>query len=140
MKPTWNNATQQPSEFIRQFQNWRDEIYNYESTVRSEIAPSMKMALLLQHIQGDIKSYVQLNTDMANPNFENATMKVEDYYRSVYIDNNYSTRVSGLRGKYGKGKDKGRKGKGDYNSPKGKGYTSNYPSYQRGKGKGKYKS
>eukprot|EP00971_Amphidinium_carterae_P050242 990069-Amphidinium_carterae.2 len=47
-RPGSLHTTEQLSEFIRQFQNWRDEIYNYESsTVRSEIAPSMKMALLL---------------------------------------------------------------------------------------------
>eukprot|EP00971_Amphidinium_carterae_P309110 6142490-Amphidinium_carterae.2 len=82
MKPTWNNTTQQPSEFIRQFQNWRDEIYNYETTLRSEIAPSMKLATLLQNIQGDIKSHLLLNTNMANPNFEESATKVEEYYRN----------------------------------------------------------
>eukprot|EP00971_Amphidinium_carterae_P277940 5517249-Amphidinium_carterae.1 len=30
MKPTWNSVTQQPNEFIKTFQTWRDEIYNYE--------------------------------------------------------------------------------------------------------------
>eukprot|EP00971_Amphidinium_carterae_P083217 1646863-Amphidinium_carterae.1 len=28
MKPAWNNTTQSPNEFIKTFQNWRDEIYN----------------------------------------------------------------------------------------------------------------
>eukprot|EP00971_Amphidinium_carterae_P246277 4891546-Amphidinium_carterae.1 len=27
---TWNKATQTPTELIKTFQNWRDEIYNYE--------------------------------------------------------------------------------------------------------------
>eukprot|EP00971_Amphidinium_carterae_P097616 1931781-Amphidinium_carterae.1 len=33
MKPVWNNTTQPPNEFIKTFQNWRDEIYNYEQSV-----------------------------------------------------------------------------------------------------------
>eukprot|EP00971_Amphidinium_carterae_P126609 2508542-Amphidinium_carterae.1 len=91
------------------------------------------MALLLQNMQGDIKSHLLLNTDMANPNFEEPATKVEEYYRNVYIDNNYSKGVHGLKGKYGKGKDKGKKGKCDYNNtPKGKGYTDNYPPHQKG--------
>eukprot|EP00971_Amphidinium_carterae_P330572 6463683-Amphidinium_carterae.1 len=41
MNPTWNNATQQPNGFVRQFNQWTDEIFNYEgppilsSTMRS---------------------------------------------------------------------------------------------------------
>eukprot|EP00971_Amphidinium_carterae_P156228 3097443-Amphidinium_carterae.1 len=55
MKPTWNNTTQTPSEFIKTFQNWRDEIDNYEQSV-AELPSQMKMTLLIQNIQGDIKS------------------------------------------------------------------------------------
>eukprot|EP00971_Amphidinium_carterae_P110441 2187902-Amphidinium_carterae.3 len=87
MKPTWNNVSQAPGEFIRQFQNWRDEIFNYKTTVSTEIAPSMKMALLMQHIQGDIRSHLLLTENLATPNFEDAA-KVEEYYRNVYADNN----------------------------------------------------
>eukprot|EP00971_Amphidinium_carterae_P148893 2951846-Amphidinium_carterae.2 len=47
MKPTWNNVTQSPSGFIRHFQNWRGEIFNYENSAQTEIATSMKMALLM---------------------------------------------------------------------------------------------
>eukprot|EP00971_Amphidinium_carterae_P264080 5239000-Amphidinium_carterae.1 len=53
MRPTWNNIQQPPGEFIKKLQNWRDEIFNYENSV-SEIASSMKMALLMQYFQGDI--------------------------------------------------------------------------------------
>eukprot|EP00971_Amphidinium_carterae_P077712 1536544-Amphidinium_carterae.2 len=77
MKPTWNNTQQQLSEFIKNFQNWRDEIFNYENTV-SEIADSLEMALLIQHIQGDIKSYLLLNHNLSTSNFDDATTKVEE--------------------------------------------------------------
>eukprot|EP00971_Amphidinium_carterae_P349790 6491226-Amphidinium_carterae.1 len=63
MKPTWNNSTQSPTEFIKTFQNWRDEIYNYEQSV-TELPTSMKMTLLIQSIQGDIKSWLLMNTDL----------------------------------------------------------------------------
>eukprot|EP00971_Amphidinium_carterae_P298491 5930672-Amphidinium_carterae.1 len=104
MKPTWNNVTQSPSEFIRHFQNWRDEIFNYENTVQT------------------------LTQNLATANFDDAAMKVEDYYRNVYIDNR-----------------KDDKGKGDYNQGKGEGYSTDYQPhqpqpYQKGKGKGKYNS
>eukprot|EP00971_Amphidinium_carterae_P042604 837694-Amphidinium_carterae.2 len=88
MKPTWNNVTQSPSEFIRHFQNWRDEIFNYKTTMQTEIATSMKMALLMQYIQGDIRSRLLLTQNLATANFDDAAAKVEDYYRNVYIDNN----------------------------------------------------
>eukprot|EP00971_Amphidinium_carterae_P242620 4817293-Amphidinium_carterae.1 len=29
MRPTWNNIQQPPGEFIKNFQNWRDEIMQY---------------------------------------------------------------------------------------------------------------
>eukprot|EP00971_Amphidinium_carterae_P252198 5007068-Amphidinium_carterae.1 len=77
---------------------------------------------------------------MANPHFEESATKVEEYYRNVYIYNNYSM---------GKGKGKG----GKYNSRpyhvkgRGKGYNSysnnynqqkgNYNNYNKGRGKGK---
>eukprot|EP00971_Amphidinium_carterae_P040042 785968-Amphidinium_carterae.1 len=51
MKPTWNNSTQSPIEFIKTFQNWRDEIYTYEQSV-TELPTSMKMTLLIQNIHG----------------------------------------------------------------------------------------
>eukprot|EP00971_Amphidinium_carterae_P158678 3145659-Amphidinium_carterae.2 len=65
----------------------------------------MKMAMLLENIQGDIQSHLLLTTNMATPNFDKAATIVEDYYRNVYIDNNYSAGThGGLNGKYGKGK------------------------------------
>eukprot|EP00971_Amphidinium_carterae_P034774 684572-Amphidinium_carterae.1 len=82
MKPTWNNVSQAPGEFIRQFQYWRDEIYNYENKVSTEIAPSMRMAVLMQHIQGDIRSHLLLTENLATPNYEDAAKKVEEYYRN----------------------------------------------------------
>eukprot|EP00971_Amphidinium_carterae_P318278 6326517-Amphidinium_carterae.2 len=42
MNPTWNNVTQQPNDFIKTFQHWRDEIYNYEQTV-TDLPSEMKM-------------------------------------------------------------------------------------------------
>eukprot|EP00971_Amphidinium_carterae_P124876 2473735-Amphidinium_carterae.1 len=47
MRPTWNNVTQQPNEFIKTFQNWRDEIYNYEQSV-TELPKEMKMTLIIR--------------------------------------------------------------------------------------------
>eukprot|EP00971_Amphidinium_carterae_P131150 2597852-Amphidinium_carterae.1 len=46
------------------------------------------MALLMQNIQGDIRSHLLLTENIATTNFDNAATKVEDYYRNVYIDNN----------------------------------------------------
>eukprot|EP00971_Amphidinium_carterae_P020064 395380-Amphidinium_carterae.1 len=103
LKPTWNNTTQQPSQFMRQFQNWRDEIYNNKNSTNSDIPQSMKMAMLLQNIQGDTKSHLLLTTNMSTPDFHGAATTVEDYYR---IDNNYSAGTHGVKGKYHKGKGK----------------------------------
>eukprot|EP00971_Amphidinium_carterae_P350923 6491808-Amphidinium_carterae.4 len=115
MKPTRNNTTQSPTEFIKTFQNWRDEIFNYEQAV-SEIGSTMKMTLLIQHIQGDIKN--------------------------VYIDNSSGGGIQAL-GKpkkpwkpwKGKGNDdKNNKGK-DWKGGKGKYDQQPYKPWQ-GKGKG----
>eukprot|EP00971_Amphidinium_carterae_P126051 2497296-Amphidinium_carterae.3 len=105
------------------------------------------MALLMQHIQGDIRSHLLLTENLATPNFEDSAKKVEECYRNVYADNNNGG-VNGMKGKYYKGpvvkgKGKEKKGKGDYSynySGKGKGYTNDYQNYQRGKSKGKYTS
>eukprot|EP00971_Amphidinium_carterae_P026169 516187-Amphidinium_carterae.1 len=64
---------------------------------------TMKTMLLLQHMQGDIRPHLLLNTNTAQPDFNKAATTMEDYYRNVYIDNN-STGTSGLKGKYGNGK------------------------------------
>eukprot|EP00971_Amphidinium_carterae_P115656 2290977-Amphidinium_carterae.1 len=145
MKPNWNNTTQSPTEFIETFQNWRDEIFNYETAV-SEIASTMKMTLLINNIQGDIKSYLLLNVNLAKADFEDAATKVEDYYTNVYIDNINGGGIQAL-GKPKKPKDywKGGKGK-DYNQPykpwKGKGKGGKYgkPYYQKGKGNYDYQN
>eukprot|EP00971_Amphidinium_carterae_P103424 2047589-Amphidinium_carterae.1 len=55
---------------------------------------------------------------MSTPDFNNAATKVEDFYRNVYIDNNYASGVHALKGKYYKGKSTSEKGKGDYNAQK----------------------
>eukprot|EP00971_Amphidinium_carterae_P025791 508890-Amphidinium_carterae.2 len=78
LRLTWNNVTQHPSEFIRQFQNWRDEVNNYENVTQTDLSDSMKMTLLLENIQGDIKSHLLLNTNLASPNFNQAATLVED--------------------------------------------------------------
>eukprot|EP00971_Amphidinium_carterae_P342825 6482260-Amphidinium_carterae.1 len=86
------------------------------------------MALLMQHIQGDIRSQLLLTEDLAKPNFEDAAKKVEDYYR------NEST---------AKAKER-KKNKGDYRdynyTRKGKGYRNDYQNYLKGRSKGKYSS
>eukprot|EP00971_Amphidinium_carterae_P095165 1882706-Amphidinium_carterae.2 len=76
MRPTWNNVTQAPGEFIRQFQN-----------------------------QGDIRSHLLLTENSAKPNFLDAAKKVEEYYRNVYVDNNFGG-VHGLKGNITKEKTK----------------------------------
>eukprot|EP00971_Amphidinium_carterae_P015539 306747-Amphidinium_carterae.1 len=90
MRPTWNNIQQPSGKFIKNFQNWRDEIYNYDNTV-SEIASTMKMALFMQNIQAD---------------FDDAATKVEDY-RKVYIDNNNPGGIQALGKPYKPWKCKG---------------------------------
>eukprot|EP00971_Amphidinium_carterae_P082389 1628850-Amphidinium_carterae.1 len=74
MRPTWNNIQQPAGELIKNFQNWRDEIFNYENSV-SEIASTMKMALLMQNIQGDIRSHLLLNVNLATADFDDAATK-----------------------------------------------------------------
>eukprot|EP00971_Amphidinium_carterae_P213571 4238474-Amphidinium_carterae.1 len=147
MKPTWNNSTQPPTEFIKTFRNWRDEIYNYEQAL-AELPSVMKMTLLIQNIQGDIKSHLLLTQNLATASFDDSCMKVEDYCRNVYIDNN-GGQVAGLQKpqkpwkpwkwkpwKEGKGKEKGKdygKGKGGKDYPQ----QQPYKGYDKG-GKGKY--
>eukprot|EP00971_Amphidinium_carterae_P076662 1514242-Amphidinium_carterae.1 len=79
------------------------------------------MAMLLQNIQGDIKSHLLLTTNMSTPDFDGSATTVEDYYRNVYIDNNYTAGTHGLKCKYykgkGKGKDKGKVSKGRLQLP-----------------------
>eukprot|EP00971_Amphidinium_carterae_P204191 4051957-Amphidinium_carterae.1 len=95
MKATWNNTTQPPNEFIKTFQNWRDEIYNYEQSA-AELPSEMKMTLLIQNIQGDIKSHMLMNYKLSTSNFDESCTRVEDYYRNVYIDNSEG-QVAGLQ-------------------------------------------
>eukprot|EP00971_Amphidinium_carterae_P110143 2181921-Amphidinium_carterae.3 len=94
MKPTWNNTTQSPTDFIKTFQNWRDEIY--EQSV-ANLPSAMKMTLLIQNIHGHIKSHLLLTTNLAKANFDDSATKVEDYYRNVYIDNNNGGSVQALQ-------------------------------------------
>eukprot|EP00971_Amphidinium_carterae_P202402 4016027-Amphidinium_carterae.1 len=82
MRPTWNNLQQPPGEFIKNFQNWRDEIFNYENTV-SEIASTQ----------------CSTSKNLATADFDDAATKVEDYYRNVYIDNNNPGGIQAFRGK-----------------------------------------
>eukprot|EP00971_Amphidinium_carterae_P116828 2313869-Amphidinium_carterae.2 len=143
MRPTWNNLQQPPTEFIKNLQSWRDEIFNYENSV-SEIASAMKMALLMQHIQGVIKSHLLLNVNLAAADFDDAATKVEDYYSTVYIDNNNPGGIQAFE----KG-GKPWKGKGSENQPpqqpqqpyrpwKGKGGKyGQRPYYSKSKGEGK---
>eukprot|EP00971_Amphidinium_carterae_P013544 266928-Amphidinium_carterae.1 len=91
----------------------------------------MKMTLLIQNIQGDIKSHMLMNYNLSTANFDDSCTRVEDYYRNVYI-NNSGGQIAGLqkpkkkpwpplkqpwkngygKGKYDYGKDKGGKDKG----------------------------
>eukprot|EP00971_Amphidinium_carterae_P133705 2648478-Amphidinium_carterae.1 len=68
----------------------------------------MKLLMLVNQIQGNIRSHLLLNTDMTNLDFSNAAKVVENYYWNVYIDKEFSARTKGLKGKYRKGKDKGK--------------------------------
>eukprot|EP00971_Amphidinium_carterae_P166776 3304779-Amphidinium_carterae.1 len=125
-------------EFIKTFQNKRDEIFNYEQAV-SEIGSTMKMTLLIEHIQGDIKSYLLLHVNLAKADFDEAATKVEDYYRNLYIDNSSGGGIQAL----GKPKKpwKPWKGKGDKNN-RGKDWKGGKRKYDQQpykpwKGKGK---
>eukprot|EP00971_Amphidinium_carterae_P134590 2667491-Amphidinium_carterae.1 len=69
MTPTWNNVNQQPSEFIKTFQTWRDEIYNYEQSV-TQLPQEMKMTLLIQNIKGDIRSHMLMNYKLSTADFD----------------------------------------------------------------------
>eukprot|EP00971_Amphidinium_carterae_P147633 2926253-Amphidinium_carterae.1 len=149
MKPTWNNNTQQPSEFIRQFQNWRDEIFNYESNGETRSSTTSLQFQTSQELSRWRYYYrtcrVKLDHTYHSPStWQTPTLRrrllrsIEEYYRNVYLDNNYSTGVNYFTegGKYGKRRDKGKKGNGDYSQPKGKGYTNDYSSYSKSRGKG----
>eukprot|EP00971_Amphidinium_carterae_P124264 2461685-Amphidinium_carterae.1 len=83
------------------------------------------MTLLIQNVQGDIKSWLLMNTNLATADFDTSANKVEEYYRNVYIDNS-GGQIAGLqkpkpwkswkpwkprkpkKGKGGKGKDYGK--------------------------------
>eukprot|EP00971_Amphidinium_carterae_P225924 4480648-Amphidinium_carterae.1 len=56
----------------------------------------MKMTLLIQNIQGDIKSHMLMNYNLQTANFDDSCTQVEDYYRNVYIDNS-GGQIAGLR-------------------------------------------
>eukprot|EP00971_Amphidinium_carterae_P284611 5650764-Amphidinium_carterae.1 len=71
MKPTWNNVNQQSNVFIKTSQTWRDEIYNYEQTV-TDLPREMQMTLLIQNIQGDIKSNMLMNYNLSTANFDDS--------------------------------------------------------------------
>eukprot|EP00971_Amphidinium_carterae_P049491 975006-Amphidinium_carterae.2 len=153
MKPTWNNVNQQPNEFIKTFQHWRDEIYNYEQSI-AELPSEMKMTLLIQSIQGDTKSHMLMNYKLSTANFNESCTRVEDYHRNVYVDNS-AGQVAGVqnpkkkkpwppwkrqpwkngygKGKYDYDKGKGGKDKGGKDNPWKGGYDK---GYRKGKGRG----
>eukprot|EP00971_Amphidinium_carterae_P102364 2026543-Amphidinium_carterae.1 len=56
----------------------------------------MKMTLLIQNIQGDIKSHMMRNYKLSTANFDESCTRVEDYYRNVYIDNS-GGQIAGLQ-------------------------------------------
>eukprot|EP00971_Amphidinium_carterae_P092146 1824650-Amphidinium_carterae.1 len=60
------------------------------------------MALLIQHIKGDIRSHMLMTYNMATADFDNSCTKVEDYYRNVYIDNS-TGQIGALQKKRGYG-------------------------------------
>eukprot|EP00971_Amphidinium_carterae_P058895 1164355-Amphidinium_carterae.2 len=55
------------------------------------------MTLLIQNIQGDIKSHLLLTADLAKAYFDDSATKVEGYYRNGYIDNNNGGQVAALQ-------------------------------------------
>eukprot|EP00971_Amphidinium_carterae_P010754 212458-Amphidinium_carterae.2 len=98
------------------------------------------MALLMQHIQGDIRPHLLLNVNLAAADIDNAATKVEEYYRNVYIDNNNPGGIQafdkGVKPWKGKGKDKDKKGGKYYYKGKGQYYQQRQP-YKPWKRKGK---
>eukprot|EP00971_Amphidinium_carterae_P027446 540538-Amphidinium_carterae.1 len=124
----------EPIKFIRQFQNWRDEIYNYENATQTALPNSMKMTMLLQHIQGDIKSHLLLTANLVNPDFDNAATTVEGYYRNVYMHNNYSAGTNDMvRENTPKERTKEKKSmhQRPYVQGKGRGSYGKYNTYKR---------
>eukprot|EP00971_Amphidinium_carterae_P182175 3615325-Amphidinium_carterae.2 len=77
MKTTWNNTTQQPSVFIRLFQNWHDEIYNYENATQAEISQSMEWHYYYKHPRRH-KVSPTTQREHATPDFDKTATKVED--------------------------------------------------------------
>eukprot|EP00971_Amphidinium_carterae_P160667 3185682-Amphidinium_carterae.1 len=105
----------------------------------------MKMTLLIQHIQGDIRSHMLMNYKLSTADFDESCTKVEDYYRNVYIDNS-GGQISGLQKpnkkpwppwkKKQQWKNGYEKGKYDYDSGKGGKDKRGKDPYNKGYDKG----
>eukprot|EP00971_Amphidinium_carterae_P088479 1750606-Amphidinium_carterae.3 len=96
----WNNNTQQPNEFVRQVNHWRDEIANYEENTSTTIADAIKTSMLVNRLQGEVRSHLLLTSDLSTPDFDKDAKTVEDYYRNVYIDKELTSGANAFKGKY----------------------------------------
>eukprot|EP00971_Amphidinium_carterae_P276935 5496212-Amphidinium_carterae.1 len=47
VNPMWNNVTQQPNDFVRLFNHWKDEISNYEDTAHTHLDDAIKTSMFL---------------------------------------------------------------------------------------------
>eukprot|EP00971_Amphidinium_carterae_P154837 3070202-Amphidinium_carterae.1 len=103
---TWNNATQQPNYFVRQFKQWRDEIYNYEETTGTTFSDAFKTTMFINRLRGEVRAHLLLNKDMNKSDFNKAAKAVNDDYKNVYIENDYTTNTNAFKGKKGKRKRK----------------------------------
>eukprot|EP00971_Amphidinium_carterae_P304482 6050506-Amphidinium_carterae.3 len=77
------------------------------------------MALLMQHIQGDIRSHLLLTENLAKPHFEDAATPPRRSRTTTATSTSTTTTLQEYMG----------------TTTKGKGYTSDYPSYHKGKGR-----
>eukprot|EP00971_Amphidinium_carterae_P177553 3521410-Amphidinium_carterae.1 len=65
------------------------------------------MSMLVNRLQGDVRSHLLLTSDLKTPNFDKASKTVEDYYRNVYIDTEFTAGTNAFEGKYSESKKKG---------------------------------
>eukprot|EP00971_Amphidinium_carterae_P108562 2149469-Amphidinium_carterae.1 len=86
----------------------RDEIFQCDETTGNALDDNVKMTILLNRnrLKGAMQNHFLLNIDMTKPDFDKAEKAVEDCYRHVYSENDYTTNINAFKGKKGQGKGK----------------------------------
>eukprot|EP00971_Amphidinium_carterae_P017806 350917-Amphidinium_carterae.1 len=67
--------------------------------------------MFVERLQENVRSHLLLMGDLKRPDFDKAAKTVEDYYRNVYIDNEFTAGTNVFKGNYNKGKSEGKYGK-----------------------------